>query len=254
VSRLLDLAHLTARHPTWALERVRTRLDRGPRSTPAPTLGLPAVRAGAGTVEQVLADVCGLDAAEAERLAAAAPIPPGQEDDAVWPLRQPLLRVLYVAVRATRPRRTLEVGVERGYSSTVILAGLADNGSGRLWSIDLPPLGRNAEAATGRLVPPELRDRWELELGPARRLLPRAARAHDPLDLVVLDGDHSYAGQRRELRAVWPHLADGGLIVCDDVWNPAFPEFAAAVGGRARYVARPAGDAIGVLRRDNASR
>ena len=52
----------------------------------------------------------------------------------------------------------------------------------------------------------------------------------DPFDLFVHDADHSYAAQLEELRTIWPHLRyPGGVILMDDVGNPAALEFAAKV-------------------------
>lgn len=254
MSRTAALVDLALRHPTWALERLLVRFEPSEGALPAPALDeLSGLRDRADGVDAVLAAVTGQPEEVVARHSTPSWRPDAQADDAVADSRDPLLRAVYAAVRLLEPEAMVEVGVERGYSSAVALRALAENGHGRLYSIDLPPLGRDAERGTGRLVPEELRDRWELALGPARRLLPRVARAHAPLDLVVLDGDHSRSAQLRELRAVWPHLRRGGVIVCDDVWSSAFPDFATSVGESAHYVARPAGDAIGFLRRSSAS-
>ena len=89
----------------------------------------------------------------------------------------------YVLTRLTKPKVVIETGVWLGFSSAFILQGLEDNGSGKLYSIDLPnaqyqfpksvynPQGRPSVALvgnpehTGILVSERLRDRWELIIG-----------------------------------------------------------------------------------------
>jgi hypothetical protein len=156
--------------------------------------------------------------------------------------------VLYFFMRAIRPERVVETGVAAGFSTAYLLQGLADNGAGRMISIDLPtvePTGRvdrdgvrdrssvpDAER-TGFVVPDDLRARWELRLGDARELLPRAFVEHPSVDVFFHDSDHSYDHMLWEYRTAWPHLRPGGWLLSDDVTrNAAFPDFCREVGAR----------------------
>ena len=75
-------------------------------------------------------------------------------------------------------------------------------------------------------MPHDLRSRWELHLGPSSQLLQKLARERSPIDLFVHDGDHTYPVQMSDFQSVWRHMRPGGLVVVDDVCNPAFEDFA----------------------------
>lgn len=154
--------------------------------------------------------------------------------------------VLYLAVRAFRPQRLVETGVEYGFSTAYLLQGLADNRSGALVSIDLPTTdlrghlsdgrwdGAHVDAMehTGAAIPEGLRDRWTLRLGDSRDLLPQALSG-GAIDLFFHDSDHAAAAMTREYAAAWEHLTEGGCLLSDDInLNRAFEEFAEGHGRR----------------------
>ena len=141
---------------------------------------------------------------------------------------------LYLMVRALRPKEVVETGVNRGNSTSAILRALHANSSGHLTSIDLPTTGAGRfneggtwdtshvpEGGTGLEIPAYLRDRWTLELGPSRDLLP----GHEGYDMFFHDSDHSYANQKFEYGVAVGRIAPGGLLASDDIrWSPAFGE------------------------------
>ena len=139
-------------------------------------------------------------------------------------------KLLYLSVRALRPRLVVETGPFNGASSTFLLRALdADDGDGRLLSFDLPdatdalgfPIPAGREPAW--LVPEELRPRFELVLGDTRNTLrPRLAR-EEGVDVFFHDSLHTTRHMLFEFRVAWRHLRSGGVLVSDDVfWNPAF--------------------------------
>jgi len=144
--------------------------------------------------------------------------------------------VLYHLVRWLRPARVVETGVYRGISSAFLLAGLADNGTGSLVSIDLPSASYPGDTgpdasplapgeATGYVVPDELRVRWRLVVGSSREQLPAVA-AEGSIDLFLHDSEHTVATMVWEYTTAWAALRPGGLLVSDDVdWNEAFTTF-----------------------------
>jgi predicted O-methyltransferase YrrM len=138
-------------------------------------------------------------------------------------------KLLYVAVRALRPRVVVETGPFNGASSTFLLRALeANGGDGRLVSFDLPdardalgfPIPEGREP--GWLVPDDLLPRFELVLGDTRQTLRRRLRG-ESVDLFFHDSLHTTRHMLFEFRTAWRHLRRGGVLVSDDVfWNPAF--------------------------------
>ena len=102
---------------------------------------------------------------------------------------------LYVVVRVTRPRVIVETGVASGLSSAHILRALAANGTGTLYSIDLPNVQEGSVLPQGRppgwIVPDSMRGSWRLQLGDARSLLPALLTAVGRVDLFLHESDHS---------------------------------------------------------------
>lgn len=45
----------------------------------------------------------------------------------------------------------------------------------------------------------------------------------ESFDLVLVDGDHSAGGARADLRAAWPRVERGGVLVMDDLNHPNYP-------------------------------
>lgn len=151
---------------------------------------------------------------------------------------------VYSIVRALAPRVVVETGVCNGFSSAFFLQGLTTNGHGRLYSIDLPRFvgdttssahhegSRSAVPAgfePGWVVSEDLKERWELILGPTQDLLPNLLDRISPIDLFMHDSDHSYDCMTFEFAAAYPHLTSGGILMSHDTHrNSAFKEFAKA--------------------------
>jgi predicted O-methyltransferase YrrM len=150
--------------------------------------------------------------------------------------------MLYATLRAIRPDVVVETGVCNGASSAVLLAALAKNDRGRLYSIDLPEYadGGSAEFWEGKggsvvpsgqqpgwIIPENLRDRWELTLGRSQETLPPLLERLGTIDVFIHDSEHSYECMSFEYQAAFPHLRAGGLLISDDVHaTKAFREFA----------------------------
>jgi predicted O-methyltransferase YrrM len=138
-------------------------------------------------------------------------------------------RLCYIACRSMRPNVVLETGVAYGVSSAYVLQALAENGGGHLHSVDLPPLG--AETFSGYLVPAELRNRWSLNFGSSKKILPKIVSQIKPLDIFIHDSLHTYAHMKWEFEVARPAVRHGGLIISDDIeGNRAFEELIATHG------------------------
>jgi predicted O-methyltransferase YrrM len=169
----------------------------------------------------------------------------------VWAARRELLSLVGALVSLMRPNVVVETGVALGFSTATMLAAMRENGNGHLYSIDFPAVQYGHDRETGSAVPAELRDRWTLILGRSEKVLLPLLRRVEPIDLFVHDANHAYSAQLREYRAAWPHIRAGGVLVSDDVGNPAFVEFAAEAGARPYLVPGSRADsAVGLVRKD----
>ena len=133
--------------------------------------------------------------------------------------------LLYGLARALKPQVAVEIGSARGKSACYVGRALKENGSGRLFAID-----------------PHARTNWNDEdsidtLGEMRRNIrafgiekqveiirdvseKAAARWMLPIDLLFIDGDHSYDGVKRDWELFMPHVSPFGLVVFHDtLWD-----------------------------------
>lgn len=141
-------------------------------------------------------------------------------------------KVLYGIVRSMRPNYTIETGVAAGIANSFINAALLDNGTGTLYSIELPPSqaekGMHNDGGkfgwptlgVGWAVPQEIRQaigsRNVLILESVRTALPRLLRELPQVDLFFHDDLHAPDHMLWEYNVVWPHLATNGLLLSDD--------------------------------------
>lgn len=138
-----------------------------------------------------------------------------------------LARFCYAMTRALAPSVIVETGVAYGVTSAYLLQAIEVNQRGKLWSVDLPPLGQHAEDYVGFFIPKSLRSNWNLCRGATRRLLPELLPLVGQIDLFVQDSLHTHRTITDEIRMVWPFLRPGGVLIADDIGrNPAFADFA----------------------------
>lgn len=130
----------------------------------------------------------------------------------------------YVICRALRPRVVVETGVGSGVTTSFILQALAANDEGRLWSIDLPPIG--AEQFAGSFVPEQLRSRWTLLRGRSRDLLPQLLSDVQAPDVFLHDSLHTARNMTFEFQAAWQKMNAGSVLLSDDIhMSKAFARF-----------------------------
>src|SRR5215469_5721177 len=129
-----------------------------------------------------------------------------------------LVRAIWCLVRHLRPANVVETGVARGVTSRFILEALERNGSGHLWSIDLPPpLDPDLEVEVGAAVESHCRHRWSYIRGSSRRRLPKLLASLGEIGLFVHDSIHTEYNTRFELDRAWRALRAGGVLVADDI-------------------------------------
>jgi len=139
------------------------------------------------------------------------------------------VRAIWTLIRHLRPEVIVETGVAHGMTSRFILEALERNGTGRLWSVDLPPVNPEMRQEVGIAVDAEaLKRRWTYVAGTSRRRLPGLLRELGQLDLFIHDSRHSERNLAFELDVAWRHLKPGGVMIADDIdINSAFRTFSA---------------------------
>lgn len=128
-----------------------------------------------------------------------------------------LVRAMWRIVRQMKPARVVETGVAHGFTSRVILEGLARNGFGHLWSIDRPPLDPETRGRIGIAVAGKHPEHWTLIRKSSRRALPKLLEQLGSIDLFLHDSLHSERNVSFELAHVWKALRPGGIAVIDDI-------------------------------------
>jgi predicted O-methyltransferase YrrM len=140
-------------------------------------------------------------------------------------------QALWCTVAHMRPAKVVETGVAHGVTTRIILEGLERNGTGQLWSIDLPATDTALHSEIAVAVPQDLRSGWTYVPGTSRDRLPGLVSQVGQLDLFVHDSLHTKRNLCFELDTAWPALRPGGLAVVDDIdHNTGFPEFTDRVG------------------------
>jgi predicted O-methyltransferase YrrM len=141
-----------------------------------------------------------------------------------WKDIDPLGIVVYAVIRSIKPRVVVETGVQSGISSLYILRALQINGSGLLYSIDLPD--REPERV-GEAVPNNLRQNWHLFLGDSKVLLPRGfEEIKMPVNIFLHDSLHTYEHMLFEFECCLKYLDKRGIIISHDILcNKSFDDF-----------------------------
>ena len=149
-----------------------------------------------------------------------------------------LARAAWCLTAHLQPEKVVETGVARGLTSRIILERLERNGSGHLWSIDLPAPDANLHGQIGVAVSETLRDRWSFLSGSSRQLLPPLLAEIGDIELFVHDSSHTRRNVSFELEAVWPALGQGVLLADDIHRSDAFASFSSAHSDARTAVAR----------------
>lgn len=132
-------------------------------------------------------------------------------DDKLLSIEPAQGELLYLLTRARGVRRAVEFGTSFGVSTIYLAAALRDAGAGgRVVGTEMVP--EKAAAARGNLAAAGLTVQVEILEGDALTTL---ADRTEPVDLLLLDGWPALAMQ--VLHIVEPRLADGALVIVDNV-------------------------------------
>ena len=158
-------------------------------------------------------------------------------------------RLLYWLIRKLRPTYILETGVAAGFSSHSILSAIEVNGTGDLFSSDLPYVRLdNPEQYIGLIVPAVLRSKWHLYIDGDLTNLPKILASVPEINFFHYDSDKRYAGRQRACSLILPKLADNGVIVMDDIGdNEYFRNLTAICADRPFWVFQFENKYIGML-------
>ena len=164
-------------------------------------------------------------------------------------------------IAALRPRRLLEIGTARGGS--LLLWARAAAADATLVSVDRPPwpLDGPAEAQTRRALRRVGSRRQVVHAirGDSHNLVvrARAAAAFDgqPIDVLIIDGDHAYDGVAADFHDYAGWVRPGGLIALHDIyphsqgWGGEVPRFWREIRDRhvtTELIANPDQDGFGI--------
>jgi len=133
--------------------------------------------------------------------------------------------LLFGLARALKPQTVVEIGSARGKSACFLGMALKENGSGKLYAIDphaptawndlestdtIEEMRRNISA----LGLEEIVEIVRMTSGEAVKSWTR------PIDLLFIDGDHSFAGVKSDWDSFSPFVIEFGVVVFHDtMWD-----------------------------------
>ncbi len=131
--------------------------------------------------------------------------------------------LLHGLTRSLRPAVAVEIGTARGWSACHIGLALRENVEGRLYAIDphQDTAWNDTDGRGSTTLDVLKRNLRRMRLEPyveiVRKDSAAAAAAWTlPIDLLFIDGDHSYEGVRRDWELFSPHVRPFGVIVFHD--------------------------------------
>jgi predicted O-methyltransferase YrrM len=135
--------------------------------------------------------------------------------------------LLYGLVRSMKPDVCVEIGSARGKSACFIGLALRRNGKGKLYAIDPhSPTNWNDTQSTDTfaIINENLRSAGVADHVEIVRQTSADARARitQPVDLLFIDGDHSYEGVKADWDLFSPLVSPFGVVVFHDtLWDLA---------------------------------
>jgi len=153
------------------------------------------------------------------------------------PVRQ--AAYLFGLIRQMPARKVIEIGRYKGGSTFLIAAAL--QGQGQCWSIDLGDKEGRLFGASSRSFSQQLTDACR-RFGLPVTLIDGDSRTVDvdtgEVDLVFIDGDHSYEGAKNDFERFGRRVRVGGAVLFDDAFDEGlFKTHSDTVGQLVREIA-----------------
>ena len=148
-------------------------------------------------------------------------------------------------VRELRPASCLELGAGFGISAAYQAAALRLNREGRLTTLE----GSEAMAAHARetLGSLGLEEEAGVLVGAIADILPAEVERARPVDFAFVDAEHQASATLESFHALLPGLADGAVLVFDDVrWDEMRAAFA-RIGDHERVAAAVSAGRLGLV-------
>ncbi len=144
-----------------------------------------------------------------------------------YPVGQPTMLsesradMLWRLARQVQTNNTLETGFAYGLSSLMLLDVIGRSAGGRHTAID--PYQRSLFRGIGLRVVERcgMTDRFRLIDQDSALAMPDLIRAGERFDLVMIDGNHLFAGVFIDVAFGAKLCREGGLLVLDDLWLPS---------------------------------
>jgi cephalosporin hydroxylase len=157
-------------------------------------------------------------------------------------------QAVWCAVAHTQPEVVVETGVAHGVTSRIVLEALARNGTGHLWSIDLPfPFDQRLHAETGAAVTDQCRALWTYVEGSSRQQLPPLVAEVGRVQVFIHDSLHTARNTLFEMEQAETAMPSGGVMLVDDIrTHNGFAVFAKRHPGY-RTIICPSEDGIGMF-------
>lgn len=133
--------------------------------------------------------------------------------------------LLYGLARSLKPKVCVEIGSARGKSACAVGLALRRNGGGKLYAIDPhSPTNWNDihSADTFSIINKHLKKAGVTKFVEIVRKTSSEAAVgwSQKIDLIFIDGDHSYEGVKADWELFLPHLNEFGVVVFHDtLWN-----------------------------------
>jgi predicted O-methyltransferase YrrM len=133
--------------------------------------------------------------------------------------------LLYGLVRAMKPAVCVEIGSAKGRSACFIGKGLKDNKSGMLYAIDPHEATQWNDAGAAQSFEEMQANLHSVGLDGVVTIIRKSSRdvAGEwvrPIDLLFIDGDHSYEGAKFDWEKFSPHVTPFGVVIFHDtLWE-----------------------------------